>query len=102
MNPSDPNERLSAALASWRVTPPRDPNFRPAVLERIRQTARVTWSDYVRAHLVGWSTAALVAIAAAGWAGRAVAQARMENHREQMVVSYLGNLDPRVMAKLRN
>jgi hypothetical protein len=102
MNSSDPNERLSATLASWRVTPPRDPHFRPAVLERIRQTARDTWSGYVRAHLVGWSAAALVAIAAAGWTGRAVAQAKMENHREQMVVAYLGNLDPRVLAKLRN
>jgi hypothetical protein len=100
MNPFDPNDRLSATLSSWRVTPPRDPNFRPAVFDRIRQNARNTWSAYVRSHLVGWSAVALVAIAAAGWSGHSIAQGRIEDSREQMVVSYLGNLDPRVMAKL--
>jgi hypothetical protein len=29
------------------------------------------------------------------------ARAKLDSSREQMVVSYLGNLDPRVMAKLR-
>jgi hypothetical protein len=102
MDSSDPDDRLSSALGSWRVTPPRDPNFRPAVLERIRQRAHHTWSAYIRSHLVGWSAAALVAIGAAALTGHAVAQAKIKNDREQMVVSYLGNLDPRVMAKLRN
>ncbi len=102
MNPSDPQNRLSATLSSWRVTPPRDPNFRPDVLARIQRRARATWMEYVRSHGVSWSAAALVAIAASGWAGHAAAQARIEEQREQMVVSYLGNLDPRVLAKLRH
>lgn len=102
MIPSDPNQRLSATLGSWRVIPPRDPNFRPAVVKRIQQRARATWTEYVRAHGAVWSAAALVAISAAGWTGHAIAQARIQESREQMVVSYLGNLDPRVLAKLRH
>lgn len=101
MNPSDPNDRLRAALGTWRLAPPPNPDFRPAVWGRIQRRAQETWASYVRTHLVGWSVAAMFAIAAAGWTGHAVAQARIEDGREQMVVSYLGNLDPRVMAKLR-
>lgn len=102
MNPSDPQNQMSALLRSWSVAPARDPSFRPAVLARIQQRARTTWTEYVRAHGVSWSAAALVAIAASGYAGHAVAQARIEEKREQMIVSYLGNLDPRVLAKLRH
>lgn len=101
MNPSEPNDSLPRTLASWRVIPPTDPNFRPAVWQRIRQRTRETWTAYVRAHLVGWSVAAGLAVIAAGWAGRAVAQAKLDAGREQMVVSYLGDLDPRVLAKIR-
>ena len=101
MKSPDPNDRLSATLASWRVTPTRDPNFRPVVLERIRQTTRETWAGYVRGHLAAWSITAMVAVAAAGWTGRAFAQAKMESNRERMIVTYLGNLDPRVLAKIR-
>jgi anti-sigma factor RsiW len=101
MHPTDANDRLSATLQSWRVNPPRDPNFRPAVMERIRRNARETWPGYVRSHLLGWSAAAVLAAIAAGWTGHAAARAKIDDHRDQMVVSYLGNLDPRVMAKLR-
>jgi hypothetical protein len=39
---------------------------------------------------------------AAGWAGHSVAQAKLEESREKMIVSYLVNLDPRVMAQQRH
>ncbi len=99
MHPPDPCDPLSRTLASWRVSPPSDPNFRPLVWQRIR--SRSSWGGYVRAHLVGWSVAAAFAVVAAGWTGHTVAQANLDARREQMVVSYLGNLDPRVLAKLR-
>ncbi len=102
MNPSDPQNPLSAALRSWQVNPPRDPTFRPAVLDRIQRRARASWVDYVRSHGVSWFAAAVVAIGTSGWAGHTAAQTRMKEKREQMVVSYLGNLDPRVLAKLRH
>lgn len=101
MNPPDPDDRLSATLASWRVNPARNPHFRPAVLACVRKTARDTWAGYVRGHLAAWSVAALVALAAAGWTGHAFAQAEMEINRERMAVTYLGSLDPRVLAKSR-
>src|SRR5215212_8586149 len=101
MNSFDPNDPLSRALGEWRVHAKADANFRPAVWQRIRQQARLTWAAYVREHLVGWSVIATLAIVAAGWAGRSAAQAKLDEGRDQMVVSYLGKLDPRVMAKLR-
>jgi hypothetical protein len=100
MNPSDPNDTFSRTLADWRVTPRLDPNFRPAVWQRIRQRTRDSWTGYVRAHRVSWSVVGALAVLAAGWTGRSVAQARLDAGREQMVVSYLGNLDPRVLARL--
>src|SRR5688572_29745506 len=101
MNPSDPKDRFSRALADWRVTPKADPNFRPAVWQRIKQRSRETWATYVRAHLVAWSVAGAAALVVAGWTGHSFARAKIDSSRDQMVVSYLGNLDPRVMAKLR-
>lgn len=101
MNPTDPKDPLARDLAAWRVTPPGDPNFRPAVWQRIQRRSRETWAAYVRSHLIGWSLAAAVAVAAAGWTGHSVARAKLDSSREEMVVSYLGNLDPRVLAKHR-
>lgn len=101
MNRPDSDSRLSELLAAWHVRPRRDPGFRPAVLDRIQRRARETWSTYIAAHRLGWSLAALAVISGAGWAGTSAARARLEATRDEMVVSYLGNLDPRVMAKLR-
>jgi hypothetical protein len=98
MNPSEPNDPLSRMLASWRVTPRRAPGFRPAVWERIRERSRETWAHYVRGHLVGWGVAAVVAVAAAGWTGHSLASTKLAAERDQMVSSYLGELDPRVIA----
>jgi hypothetical protein len=101
MDPTPPRDPLADAFAQWRVRPTRNPNFRAAVSERINQAARLTWSNYLRGHLVGWSVAAMLALVAAGWGGRAMAQARLDAGREAMVVSYLSGLDPRVITKLR-
>jgi hypothetical protein len=101
MIPPEPNDALSRALAAWRVQPPANPNFRPAVWQRVHEESRQTWSAYVRRHVASWSIGALAAVTVAGWAGHAIARARLESGREQMVVTYLGGLDPRVLAKLR-
>lgn len=100
MNQSDTSERLSALLAEWRVAPRPDPAFRTQVWARLSRVARPTWPSYLRSHLAGWAVAGALAVVAAGWTGHQAAQARLEAQREQMVVSYLGNLDPRVLAKL--
>lgn len=101
MNPSPQHDPLLQTLASWRVSPRADPNFRPAVWKRIKQHSRETWGAYVRGHFVGWSVTAGLAFAVAGWAGHTAAEVKLDTSREQMVVNYLGELDPRVMANLR-
>lgn len=100
MKPTDPNDPLARTLAAWRVRPKPDPDFRPAVWQRIKQRTQETWAAYIRAHLVGWSVVGVLGIAVAGWTGHSVAQAKLDAGREQMVVSYLGELDPRVLAKI--
>jgi hypothetical protein len=100
MKPSAPDPSLSRTLADWRVIPQADPNFRPTVWQRIHERTCETWAAYLRSHLVGWSVAASLAVATAAWTGHTVAQSRLEQSREKMVVSYLVELDPRVMAKL--
>ena len=101
MNSPEPNDRISDALAAWRVVPPSNPNFRPAVWARIQRATADSWAGYVRRRALGWSIAAGVAVVVASWSGHTFAQAKIEAGRERMVVSYLGNLDPRVLAKLR-
>ena len=101
MDPIPPRDPFAAALAQWRVRSTRDPQFRAAVWQRIDQHVRVTWSSYLRDHLVGWSIAAMVALVAAGWGGRAMAQAPHEAHSDAMVISYLSGLDPRVLSKIK-
>ena len=68
MNPSDPND-LSRTLADWRVNPKADPNFRPAVWQRIQQRSRETWGSYVQGHLAGWAVASVVAVVGATFTG---------------------------------
>ncbi len=102
MVPSSSPDPLSRHLAEWRVTPPADPEFRPAVWQRIRQRTRETWLGYVHGHLARWSFAAVLAVSAAGWIGYAVGEARLEAQRDAMVTHYLVELDPRVQANLRS
>ena len=74
MKPTDPNDALSRLLAAWRVAPPPQPNFRPAVWQRLRRQSRETWAGYVRAHLAGWSLLAIAygdtSAGAAAWRRR--------------------------------
>ena len=99
MNSSESDPPLSRRLAEWRVIPEADPNFRPAVWQRIRAQTHETWTAYVRTHLLGWSVAGALAVVVAGWTGHSVARAKLDASREKMVVSYLVELDPRVMAR---
>ena len=101
MHSPDSRDPLSGAMKQWRVEPSPDRNFRDAVWRRIDERARSSWSLCIREHLVGWSVAAMVALVAAGWGGRVMAQARIDSDRDAMVVTYLSGLDPRVLTKLR-
>ena len=98
MNSSE--TKLSEALQAWRVEAKPAANFRPDVWARIRRAERESWTAYVRGRLAGWAVGAAMAVAVAGLAGNAMARAKLEAERERMVVSYLTELDPRVLAKL--
>ncbi len=98
MNAPDPLDPLSRTLATWRVDPPARPDFRPAVWQRLKRSSQESWAGYLRARSGLWTSIAAVAIVAATWTGRSMAQAQQEAGRERMVVSYLVELDPRVLA----
>lgn len=99
MNTSRDN--LTEVLQRWRVKPPAGPGFRAAVWRRIGRPVEVSWLTYLRAHTAAWSLAAVLTLGVAGFAGRALAQARVQADREAIVVSYLVELDPRVQAVLK-
>jgi hypothetical protein len=94
-------DTLSERLRGWRVEPPTDPGFRAAVWGRIGRKGETTWPAYLRAHTAAWAMAAVLTVSVAGFAGRAIAQARVQADREAMVVSYLVDLDPRAQAMLK-
>ncbi len=94
-------DKLSETLQEWRVKPPSDPGFRAAVWQRIGRQVEASWPSYLRAHTAAWSVAAVLTFGVAGFAGRAIAQARVQADREAMVVSYLVELDPRAQAVLK-
>ena len=94
-------DTLSEILRGWRVKPPVYPGFRAAVWQRIGRPAENSWPAYLRTHTAAWSLAVLLVVGVAGFAGRAVAQARVQADREAIVVSYLVDLDPRVQAVLK-
>jgi hypothetical protein len=99
MNTSRDN--LTELLQGWRVRPPADPGFRTAVWRRIDRQRAANWPAYLRAHTAAWSVAAVLALGVAGFAGRSLAQARVQADREAIVVAYLTGLDPRVQAILK-
>src|SRR5829696_106989 len=101
MEPQKPDDDLSTVLQQWRLRPAPNPEFRPRVWQRIAQSSRDSWANYVRGHRLGLAVATVVVIGAAGWTGHAAAEAKLTQDREAMVVSYLVGLDPRVQARLR-
>jgi hypothetical protein len=92
---------LSRVIQGWRVQPVADPQFRPAVWQRIHRQQTGSWAHYVSAHKLGWGMATLVAVAGAMWTGKVAADRTLAAERDAMVVSYLVELDPRVQAGLR-
>ena len=94
-------DTLSDVLRSWRVKPPAHPDFRTSVWRRIGSRAEASWPAYLRAHTASWALAATLALGAAGFAGRTLAQAHIQADREAIVVAYLVELDPRVQAVLK-
>lgn len=100
MQSTDPQDPLARVLPQWRVTPPRDPDFRPSVWSRIRKTPDESWTAYARSHRAALSVVALLTLTVSAWAGNKAGHAHLEAEREAMVITYLVDLDPRVQAGL--
>jgi hypothetical protein len=96
MNPGD--EKLTQALADWRVTPGRKADFRVAVWARIeRQRGEATWGSYLRAHLGPCVALLTLALVVGAWTGRERARARVDGERAALATSYVQALDARTM-----
>lgn len=98
MNSSDPDKSLARLLADWRVTPTRNPQFRPGVWARITAArAEPTWAAYVRAHAALLAGMLAVAMVVGAWTGRGRAQRRVAAENTTMAAAYVRALDARVM-----
>lgn len=95
MNSPSPDDPLAQTLRDWRVTPPRDPQFRAAVRERIAAgSPALSWGAFVRRHAAVCAGAVAVAIVLGALAGR-------DQARTQIAASYVQALDARSMMGMR-
>lgn len=92
---SDP---LSRALSTWRIAPPRDPQFRAAVWARLQAARDQRWVSYVRHHATASFAAFALAVVAGGWLGQWQAHRLAAQDRETLALTYLSAIDARVIA----
>ncbi|HVU34377.1 MAG TPA: hypothetical protein VHE61_13150 [Opitutaceae bacterium] len=92
------DDPLSATLASWRVAPPRDPNFRTEVWHRLEAARRpASWTRFVRVHPAFVTGALAAAVLLGALSGRVEAQQRAAADRMTIAANYVHALDARWM-----
>ena len=98
MSSRSPQDSLARELASWRVTPPRDPRFRTGVWARIEAAARPSaWTQFARAHAALVSALLVGALAVGALTGRVEAQHKSDRYNDLIAASYVHSLDARWM-----
>lgn len=100
MHPSPTSDPLHCRLQDWRVAPPVEPGFRPAVRERIAARLRrgqETWGAYCRRHAVLWSLVFATVVTGAAVHGQRVGERHSEADHRAMVGTYLAEIDARAM-----
>ena len=98
MDPSRSPDPLSRTLAAWRVSAPRNPQFRTAVWERIASRAQpLPWANYLRQHGAAVSGALVLAIAVGALSGRGWARAQAQADSARLAAIYVGGLDARTL-----
>jgi hypothetical protein len=98
MNSPDSQSELSRTLAEWTVAPPRNPQFRAGVWQRIQSARRAgSWAGYARSHSSVLAGATAVALVVGAWVGREQARSRVAADRAQIVAAYVESLDARAM-----
>ncbi|MFT3828899.1 MAG: hypothetical protein QM691_04245 [Opitutaceae bacterium] len=97
---SNSQNPLREILHIWRIAPPADAGFRPAVwsrIEALRRTASETWFGYFRRHTLAWSLVLLSTAAGAGLLGRQAGERRAVADHSAILDTYLAQIDARVM-----
>ena len=89
---------LDGALAAWRISPTRNPQFRAQVWNRIQETGRVrSWFGYLRGHAAPVALAFAFALVVGVFSGRERARASLEADTGKMAAAYVRSLDARTM-----
>ena len=94
---------LAERLAQWRVAPPADAQFRPAVwgrIEAVRSAASAGWATYLRRHGTAWGLAVVTLVGVAGVTGRAAGLQHKAAERDAVLKLYVAEIDARVMASV--
>jgi hypothetical protein len=98
MDPSQAPDPLARTLASWRVSPPRQPEFRAAVWARITASPGVQpWAVFARRHVAAVAGALGLAVAVGAVGGQSWAQSRVAVESARLAASYVEGLDARMM-----
>jgi hypothetical protein len=98
MDSSEPPDSLSRTLRAWRVDPPRQPQFRAEVWQRLRgRPAAGSWFVYARQHATAVTGALTLALLAGAFLGREQARAHAAAERDQLATAYVQALDARAM-----
>lgn len=88
---------IRGELRTWRVDPPADPGFRPAVWSRIDQARLLHWTTYWRRHAVGWSVACVLIVSASALWGHAAGLRHKQAERTAVLQTYLAAIDVTAM-----
>ena len=96
-SPKEPDS-VSITLASWRVTPSRNVEFRRKVWARIgAEAGKVPWIVFARQHVSMVGGALAVALAVGAFSGHERAQSRLAVESARLATAYVQGLDARSM-----
>jgi hypothetical protein len=98
MDSAQPPDPLSRTLASWRVAPSRQPEFRAAVWARLNARPGLQpWAVYARRHAAAVTGALALAVAVGAVGGQSWAKSRVAAESARLAASYVEGLDARMM-----
>jgi hypothetical protein len=98
MDSSKEPDSISSTLASWRVEPPRNPEFRREVWARVgAASGMMPWRVFARHHLAAVSGALALAMAVGALSGHERARRRAEVESARLATAYVQGLDARSM-----
>ncbi|MEY4939098.1 MAG: hypothetical protein RIQ93_833 [Verrucomicrobiota bacterium] len=97
MNSPETFDTLARVMRAWRLQPPRNPEFRAGVWQRLRAGQPLSWAGYVRAHAAPVAATLALAVAVGALTGREQARARVAAERAELAASYVKALDARSM-----